>query len=103
MDASVKQYLYERAEAERALCTVDGDRLVLRPEIAFYGCPFCQGSNRSPIVSGLGASALAYTYVRCAECDIVYPWPRLTRKALTERVNAPWLNHYLERTFEETR
>ncbi len=100
---SVKQYLYERAEAERGLCILDGDGLALRPELAFYGCPFCQGSNRQPFASGLGASALAYIYVCCADCDVVYPWPRLTRKALTERINAPWLNRYLERTFEGTR
>jgi SAM-dependent methyltransferase len=102
-DNGVRQYFYERAEAERGLCSFVEGRLMLRPDITHYGCPYCQGQKHRPYTSALKSSTLACEYVRCQECGVVYPWPRLTREALNDRVNAAWLNRYLARSFENTR
>lgn len=99
----VQRYAFERAEAQYRLCDVTGDELVLRSDVACYGCPFCRGTRYTPYPSGLSPYAMGYTYVQCHDCLVVYPWPRLTREALAAQINAPWVNRYLERALNETR
>jgi SAM-dependent methyltransferase len=98
----VSEYLQDKATSDEALGTIESGQWVLHPELAYYGCPFCHGQERRPHRPGFGTPGRAYTYVRCRSCEIVYPWPRLTRDALIARGNAPWLNRYLEQTFAGT-
>lgn len=100
VDEWTQQYLDERAAAERRLCVTRRARLALRDEAAFYGCPFCRGQYHRRNLAAFGWKAQGYLYVRCRNCNVVYPWPRLTREALATRVNAPWVNRYLERNLE---
>ncbi len=96
----VDRYLIERNRADRDLCSESAEGLVLRPELAFFGCPYCHGTERESFNSALSSHAVTHDFVRCRFCGLVYPWPRLNQKALAERVNAPWLNAYLKKTFE---
>lgn len=99
---SVAQLLSESTASDFSLCTREVGGWTLRPELAFYGCPFCRGERRGPVASGLNSHAVLYRCVRCLECNLIYPWPRLTREALEERANSPWLNRYLERELRDT-
>lgn len=96
----VDRYLIERDRADRDLCSESTDGFTLRPELSFYGCPYCHRIEWDPDDSALSSHAVTHRYVRCRFCGLVYPWPRLNRKSLAERVNAPWLNAYLKKTFE---
>ncbi|GEM_PF-4863773 len=42
---SIAQYLSESAASDLSLSTWNDRQWVLRPEVAFYGCPFCQGEH----------------------------------------------------------
>lgn len=97
---ALRRYLHDRSEAERGLCMSEDGRVSLKPAVAHFGCPFCGTQEHASYQTPLGPPAAAYGYVRCLECELVYPWPRLSREALAERVNAPWLNRYLARAFE---
>jgi len=94
-------YLHERDRANICLRNDTLGGSTLKEEFAFHGCPFCQGKEyEEAYYSALGShSAAPYTYVRCKPCAVVYPWPRLTREALQERVNQSWMNRFLAKSF----